>query len=118
MNPIRALRMETGLSQQKFADILHVHQTAVSQWEMGRTHPDIETAKRMSSMFNVSLDYLLQNELPAKKDASLDLEEGEEDVVIFFRSGDKPIRKKMTKEELEAFRKMAESLGEDVDLRL
>ena len=41
MNRIYELRKQNGLSQQKLAEILNVHQTAVSQWEKGRTNPDM-----------------------------------------------------------------------------
>lgn len=48
-----------GYSQEELAKIINVHQTAVSQWEQGRTTPDIETIKKLASLFNVSVDYLL-----------------------------------------------------------
>ena len=62
MNKIKQLRIEKGLSQAKLAEKLNVHQTAVSQWEKGRTMPDIEIAQRMAELFNVTLDYLLGRE--------------------------------------------------------
>lgn len=61
MNRVNELRKKMGYSQQKLAKILNVHQTAISQWETGRTCPDIEVATKMSKIFNVSLDYLLGN---------------------------------------------------------
>ena len=61
MKNIKLLRKSKCLSQSEFAQILHVHQTAVSQWEMGRTVPDVETAKLIAKEFNVSLDYVLDN---------------------------------------------------------
>lgn len=45
---IREIRKELDLSQYEFARLLGVHQTAVSQWETGRTNPDIEIVKRIS----------------------------------------------------------------------
>ena len=45
---IREIRKELGLSQYEFARLLGVHQTAVSQWETGRTSPEIELVKRIS----------------------------------------------------------------------
>lgn len=61
MNRIKKLRIENKISQLKLAKILNVHQTAISQWETGRTTPDIEIAKQMAAYFNVTLDYLLEN---------------------------------------------------------
>lgn len=63
MNRIRQLRKTRGLSQAQVAAELNVHQTAVSQWETGRTDPDIESARALSDFFGVSLDYLLGHDL-------------------------------------------------------
>lgn len=59
MNRVKELRKDNGFSQMKLAKALNVHQTAISQWETGRTSPDIEVAKEMAKLFNVSLEYLL-----------------------------------------------------------
>lgn len=63
-NRVKELRKRNNISQQKLASLLNVHQTAISQWETGRTTPDIETANTMAKLFNVSLDYLLGREMP------------------------------------------------------
>lgn len=62
MNIIKKIRKENKLSQSEFANILNVHQTAVSQWENGRTKPDVSVAKIISQKFNISLDVILENE--------------------------------------------------------
>lgn len=67
MNNIRNLRKKYNLSQKELAAILNVHQTAVSQWEQGRTSPDIEIAKRMAELFKVSLDVILDNDMHLNK---------------------------------------------------
>ena len=59
MNRIKELRRMNNLSQQKLAEALNVHQTAISQWETDRTFPDIEIAKKLSDIFGVSIEYLL-----------------------------------------------------------
>ena len=59
MNPIRECRIERGLSQQKLADLVGVHQTAVSQWEKGRTCPAKNSLLRLSAALGVSADRLL-----------------------------------------------------------
>lgn len=67
MNRVRELRKKHGLSQSQLAEKLGVHQTAVSQWETGRTDPDIECARKMASIFDVSLDALLGTRDPAEE---------------------------------------------------
>ncbi len=59
MNIIRELRLKRGLSQLELAKICGVHQTAISQWEKGRTSPDADMLSLLSDYFNVSVDLLL-----------------------------------------------------------
>jgi len=59
VNKIKDLRKSAGLSQTTLAKILHVHQSAIGQWETERTFPDIENLKKLSSHFDVSIDYIL-----------------------------------------------------------
>lgn len=59
MNNIKVLRTKMGLSQEQLAKHVLVTQTAVSQWEKGRTFPDVQTQKKLAALFNVTIDYLL-----------------------------------------------------------
>lgn len=59
MSIIRDLRKEKGISQQELAKLCGVHQTAVSQWEKGRTTPDRNSLQLLSKVFGVSLGTLL-----------------------------------------------------------
>ena len=59
MNRIKELRRSKNLSQMELAQKVDVHQTAVSQWESGKTNPDMSTAMRLADIFEVSIDYLL-----------------------------------------------------------
>ena len=61
MNRIEQLRKEFKLSQKELADKLHIHQTAVSQWERERTAPSFDLLCQMSALFNVSPVYLMGN---------------------------------------------------------
>lgn len=58
-NNIKMLRVKRGLSQEALASKMHVHQTAVSQWENGRANPDTQMSKNLADFFNVTIDYLL-----------------------------------------------------------
>ena len=64
MSIIRELRKENGLSQQELAKLCGVHQTAVSQWEKGRTLPDRSSLQLLAKTFGVSVDALLSEETP------------------------------------------------------
>lgn len=61
MNRIEQLRKEAALSQTELAEKLHVHQTAVSQWEKGRTAPSFELICQMAELFDVDPVYLMGN---------------------------------------------------------
>ena len=53
MNRIAQLRKEKDWSQQELADMLEVHQTAVSQWENERTTPNFEALMELCGLFDV-----------------------------------------------------------------
>lgn len=59
MNRIRALRNSTGMRQKDLADMLSIKQNTLSYWENGKYEPDIENLRKMASIFNTSVDYLL-----------------------------------------------------------
>ena len=62
MDIIKELRKQKGLSQRELAQLCNVHQTAVSQWEKGRTSPDSESLKILSSVLGVSVARLIGGE--------------------------------------------------------
>ena len=53
------LRTERGLSQDELAEKVFVTRQAVSRWENGETTPGLETLKRLSQLFDVSINTLL-----------------------------------------------------------
>jgi repressor LexA len=64
MNRIKELRKNAHLSQIELAELCGVHQTAVSQWEQGRTNPDMETLMMLSEIFHASLGVILGLDVP------------------------------------------------------
>ena len=56
---IHELRTKNGLSQDELAERVFVTRQAVSRWENGETVPNTETLKRLSDLFNVSINTLL-----------------------------------------------------------
>ena len=59
MNIIRELRKQKGLSQSELAALCNVHQTAVSQWENGRTSPDSDSLLILAGVLGVSVGTLI-----------------------------------------------------------
>lgn len=60
MNPITKFRKDFGYSQVQLAEMLNVSQSAVSQWEQGKTLPDILTAQKLALIFGVTMEDLLE----------------------------------------------------------
>ena len=58
------LRTEKGWSQEDLAEKLYVTRQAVSRWETGETVPNTETLKRLSALFDVSINTLLGSPRP------------------------------------------------------
>ena len=56
---LHTLRTKHGLSQDELAERVFVTRQAVSRWETGETVPNTETLKRLSKLFNVSINTLL-----------------------------------------------------------
>lgn len=58
-NKICTLRRDAGLSQEELAEKLYVTRQAVSKWERGRSMPAIDILYELTGLFDVSLDFLL-----------------------------------------------------------
>lgn len=57
------LRKEAKLSQEQLAEKLGVTRQTISNWELNETSPDINQAKDLSKVFNISLDELTNNDI-------------------------------------------------------
>lgn len=64
---IKRLRLEKNLNQEQLAEQLHVTRQAVSNWETGKTQPDIETLTQIADHFGVSVEYLIYGKEPTKE---------------------------------------------------
>ncbi len=56
---LRVLREDRDLSQQAMAQLLHIHQTTYSDYELGRLNVPISALIQLARFFNTSVDYLL-----------------------------------------------------------
>lgn len=56
---LRELREDSNLTQTKLANELLIDQRSLSFYELGKYEPNIETLKRISIFFNVSVDYIV-----------------------------------------------------------
>lgn len=56
---VREKRKEQGLTQEQLAEKIFVSKKTISNWENGRTTPDIESLIQIAHLFELSLDSLL-----------------------------------------------------------
>ena len=57
------LRKKNGWSQEELAEKMQVSRQAVSKWESAQTIPDLQKILSLSSLFGVTTDYLLKDEI-------------------------------------------------------
>nr|WP_263862269.1 helix-turn-helix transcriptional regulator [Levilactobacillus spicheri] len=58
---LKRARMAQHLSQNEVATILHVSRQSISKWENGRGYPDSDNLIRLSDLYHLSLDDLVQH---------------------------------------------------------
>lgn len=56
---IKHFREEKKISQSELAEKLNVTRQAVSNWECGKTEPDIETLHKISDIFEITIEELI-----------------------------------------------------------
>lgn len=79
------LRKVNSWSQEELAEKMEVSRQAISRWENGTALPDSNNLLQLSKLFNVSADYILNedytsdNDIPCLKEASEALDEKKKD---------------------------------------
>lgn len=64
---IKEYRNTMELSQEELAEKMYVTRQTISNWENGKSYPDIYNLLLLSSLFNVSLDQLIKGDIEAMK---------------------------------------------------
>ena len=59
MEHLRALREDKAQKQKDMAELLNIHQTTYSDYELGRLNIPVSILKQLASFFDTSVDYLL-----------------------------------------------------------
>lgn len=66
-NNLFQARKKIGLSQETVAEKLGVSRQTVSKWETDETVPNIYQAKRLSKLYNLTLDELIELDIDVKE---------------------------------------------------
>ncbi|MCH5276128.1 MAG: helix-turn-helix transcriptional regulator [Lachnospiraceae bacterium] len=100
------LRKRNGWSQEDLAEQLMISRQSVSKWESGASIPDLDKIIKMSTLFNVSTDYLLKEEIE-----ELSSEEG-----MAFTEREESSARVISAEEAEEFLTETRSFGKMIGL--
>ncbi len=65
---VKQRRQALGISQEELAERVYVTRQTVSNWENGKSYPDIGSLIRLSDLFGVSLDTLIKGDLEEMKE--------------------------------------------------
>lgn len=74
---LQSKRKEMGMTQGEIADQIHVSRQTISNWETGRTQPDINSLILISDIYKISLDSLIKEDTKMIKKLSFDSKQAE-----------------------------------------
>lgn len=60
-------RKKSGLSQEEVAEKLGVSRQTISKWELDETLPDIRQSKRLSVLYHLTLDELIEFDIDVRE---------------------------------------------------
>ena len=69
-NNLKTLRTKKGMTQKELAEALSVSYQAVSRWENDEVEPDISTLSKLSSIFEVSVDEIINGNFDKKEETA------------------------------------------------
>ena len=106
---LKRLRKAKGITQTQFATEFNISAGTIAMWETGKRMPDTEMLRRIAQFFNVSIDYLLDNE---KSPSSIDEGLPDDDEIIILNRNAKKLSPEQQKLLIDVVRQM---LKEDFD---
>lgn len=88
-NNIRYFRKKLGLNQVAFADLIGAKRNTISDYERGRSNPSIDLLRKMSELFSISLDELIEKDMSQLSTYNLSEEELkvnklEEETIVYY----------------------------------
>ena len=78
-------RKELNITQNSLAEQLYVTHQAVSKWENGKSIPSLELLFELTKLFNISIDYLLDDTDIADNDYEKLFKNYPRDIVLKYR---------------------------------
>ncbi|MFI3914285.1 helix-turn-helix domain-containing protein [Carnobacterium maltaromaticum] len=90
---LKQLRENRDMKQKELAELLYLRQSSVSDYENNKSIPSGEIINKLTKIFNVSADYLLDIETPNKSTLDKTIEETMEELknentLLFMKDND------------------------------
>lgn len=60
---IQLQRKRSGITQEELSEEMEVSRQTIAKWEAGSSFPEVKKIVKLSYFFNVSIDYLLKDEI-------------------------------------------------------
>lgn len=67
---IKELRIKSKFSQKEIAKLLNISQSNYSKYERNEIEPDIQSLIKLADLYHVTVDYLIEHEVPYLIDKS------------------------------------------------
>ncbi len=64
---LKNYRKEFNISQEELSEIIHVSRQTISNWENGKSYPDLQSLLLLSEYFKISLDELVKGDVASMK---------------------------------------------------
>lgn len=84
---IKEAREKSGLTQEQVAEELLVSRQTISNWENGKTLPDIVSILNMSDLYQISLDDLLKGDHKMKEKIVKDTKQAKSNEKLMMTTG-------------------------------
>ncbi len=83
---IRNHRKRIGLSQEELAEKIYVSRQTISNWETGRSYPDVHNLLLLSALYEISIDELIKGDVEIMKEkiSSRELQNLSRMMILFF----------------------------------
>ena len=78
------LRVVAGLSQDDLAKTLNVSRQSLSKWEKGETYPSVDVVKQLCTLFKVTADELINDDVVIHRGQKLKMSIGEDIKTKYF----------------------------------
>ncbi|PGZ57898.1 transcriptional regulator [Bacillus cereus] len=60
---LKEMRKRANLTQDKLAEVIHVSRQTISNWENGKSYPDIQSLILLCEIYNISLNQLIGEDI-------------------------------------------------------